>query len=161
MPLDSTFATDRPTVPKPTMATLSGPSTRPARSGRASEAACGIVSVFCIRSLLVAGPLHTAPLRGFVLPLVLLTLLPRLDRHRIEEGHHAAQLRADLLDRMLLLGRARLVELRTACFVLLDPLRREGAVLDLVEQLLHRLARFRGHDARPGDVVAVLSRVAD
>src|SRR5207249_1295293 len=100
MPLESTFATDRPTVPKPTMATLSGPSARCARSGRAPSTRCArsgrgpetaraIVSVFCIS----------------------LTLLPRLDRHRIEERHHAAQLGADLLDRMLLLGRARLVEL--------------------------------------------------
>ena len=62
---------------------------------------------------------------------------------------------------MFLLGRARLVELRTPCFVLLDPLRRERAILDLVEQLLHRLAGFGGHDARPGDVVAMLGGVAD
>ena len=70
-------------------------------------------------------------------------LLPRLDRHRIQKRHHASQLRADLFDLMVLLGRARLVELRAACLVLLDPVLREGAVLDFVEQLLHRLPASR------------------
>src|SRR5438093_4630953 len=131
MPLESTFATDRPTVPKPTMATLSGPSARCARSGRAPSTRCArsgrAPSTRCARS--GRGP-ETA--RAIVSVFCIsLTLLPRLDRHRIEERHHAAQLGADLLDRMLLLGRARLVELRTPCFVLLDPLRRERAILDL------------------------------
>ena len=38
----------------------------------------------------------------------------RLDRDRVEKRHHASQLRADLFDLMILLGRARLVELRAA-----------------------------------------------
>src|SRR6266404_7735134 len=40
---------------------------------------------------------------------------------RVEERHHRAQLQADLLDLLLLLGFAARQEIRAALFVLLDP----------------------------------------
>src|SRR5258705_13858405 len=59
-----------------------------------------------------------------------LDLLVRRDRDGIEEGHHGAKLRADLLDRLLLFRRAGRDERRAALLVLVDPRLRKCPGLD-------------------------------
>src|SRR5690606_12453301 len=80
---------------------------------------------------------------------------------RLQEGHHAAQLRADALDLVVVLSLAHLEEGLAARLVLVDPVFREGAVLDILEDTLHRLLRLFGDDLRAGDVVTVLGRVGN
>src|SRR5215213_5839164 len=75
--------------------------------------------------------------------------------------HHRPQAVTDLFDRVLGRLLAQRVEHRPAGLVLEDPLLRELAGLDLVEDLLHLRARFVGDDARPTRHVAVLGGVAD
>src|SRR6185437_14009861 len=58
-----------------------------------------------------------------------------------EPRHHLAELAADLLDRVLLLERAPLVQRRRALAVLGDPFLGVRAVLDVAEDALH----FRAH----------------
>src|SRR6267143_5710965 len=72
----------------------------------------------------------------------------------VEEGHHRAQLQADLLDLLLLLGFAARQEIRAALFVFFNPCLRKTAVADAREQLLHLLARLLGHNALPGVIIA-------
>ena len=69
--------------------------------------------------------------------------------------------RADLLDLVVAVGRAQPLELVAAGLVLGDPAVRERAVLDLAEDVPHRLADALVDDPRPGHVVAVLGGVAD
>src|SRR6266481_793728 len=80
---------------------------------------------------------------------------------RAEPRHEAAQLCADLLDRMVLGLFAQLAEVRRAALVLGDPLVGEGAALDVGEDLLHRGARLRADDPLAARHVAVLGGVAD
>src|SRR5882762_2408305 len=49
---------------------------------------------------------------------------------RVEEGHHRAQLQADLLDLLLLFRSASRQEIRAAFFVFFDPGLGEAAVAD-------------------------------
>ena len=60
---------------------------------------------------------------------------PACDVDRVEERHLAAQLGADLLDLVVVVGRAEALELGPARLVLGDPACGEGAVLDLGQDL--------------------------
>src|SRR3954467_15640471 len=73
--------------------------------------------------------------------------------------HHAAQLRAHDFDRMLLLFFAKLVEIRTASFILCNPFLREVAGLDVGENFLHRLPGFIAHDLFAARQISVLCGV--
>ena len=72
-----------------------------------------------------------------------------------------AQLGADLLDRVVAVGLAHALEVRPAAVVLGDPVARERAVLDVLEDVAHDAARLLVDDPRAGHVVAVLGGVAD
>src|SRR2546430_896367 len=72
-----------------------------------------------------------------------------------EPRHHFAQLAADLLDRVLLLERAPLVQRRRALAVLGDPLLRVRAVLDVAQDVLHLLTDARVDDPRAHGEAAV------
>ena len=76
-------------------------------------------------------------------------------------GICARSLRPDLLDLVVAVLRAEPLELGAAGVVLGDPAGGERAVLDLGEDLLHGGPDVVVDDPRPGDVVAVLGRVAD
>src|SRR5689334_8578261 len=56
-----------------------------------------------------------------------------------EPGHQRAELGADLLDLLVVLGLAALEEVRLARVELLDQLPRERAVLDLAQDAAHLL----------------------
>src|SRR3954462_9420232 len=75
--------------------------------------------------------------------------------------HHRAEAVTDLFDGMLGRLLAQRVEHRAAGLVLEDPLLRELAGLDLVEDLLHLRTRVVGDDARTARHVAVLGGVGD
>src|SRR5229473_7541256 len=81
--------------------------------------------------------------------------------HRLEEWHHGAQLRAELLDGVLLLALTRRQEVRAALFVLFDPGFCETAVADLREDLAHLFSRLFGDDARSGGIITLLGGIAD
>ena len=68
---------------------------------------------------------------------------------------------ADPLDEVVAIGGAQPLELLAPGLALGDPVAGERPVLDLLEDLLHRLADVLVDDPRPADVVAVLGRVAD
>src|SRR4029453_15491052 len=108
------------------MATFSG-----APPGLAAAALCEPVSTCCDAMLysFFAFRFSLFVFRFSFSFFVFLPLLSGLYGHRVEEGHHASQLRAHLFDLVILLRRARLVELRPAGLVFLDPVRRERAVL--------------------------------
>src|SRR4026208_376314 len=78
---------------------------------------------------------------------------------RRDPGHHAAQLRADLLDRVLRRVVAHLVEVRTTVLVLGDPFLRERPRFELAEDLLHLVLGSRRDDARTARHLAVLRGV--
>src|SRR3569833_3291327 len=84
--------------------------------------------------------------------------LPRLDGDGVEERHHRAQRRADLLDRLILLGAAAGLELGRAVRDLGDPRLRERAGADVGEQLLHRGLRLGPDLLVAGFVVAPLNK---
>src|SRR5438045_4177713 len=79
----------------------------------------------------------------------------------VQPRHHRAEPRADLLD----LGPpgllAHLLEVREAVLGLSDPLLRELAALDLVQDAAHLRAGLLVDDARSARVVAVLRGVGD
>ena len=76
------------------------------------------------------------------------------ERLLLDPRHHAAQLRADLLDRVRIVHAPRRLEARLAGLALADPLGRELALLDVGEHPAHLGARLVGDDARAGDVLA-------
>src|SRR5262245_15784759 len=80
---------------------------------------------------------------------------------RPEPRHESAQLAPDLLDRVLRGLLPQLAEVRLAAAVLRHPLVGKRPRLDVVEDLLHRLARLLADDALAARHVAVLRRVAD
>src|SRR5262245_12144170 len=80
---------------------------------------------------------------------------------RGEPRHERPQLRSDVLDRVLRGLAAQLAEVRLAAAVLGHPLVGELAGLDVVEDLLHRLARLLADDPLAARHVAVLGGVAD
>src|SRR5258708_34429354 len=80
---------------------------------------------------------------------------------RLEDWHHGAQVRAELLDGALLLALTRRQEVRAALFVLFDPGFCETAVADLREDLAHLFSRLFGDDARSGRIIALLGSIAD
>src|ERR1700687_4846234 len=82
------------------------------------------------------------------------------DGHRFQERHHGAQLGADLSNPLRALLTTLAVEPRPPGGVLLDPSARVLPAADVLEHLLHLLARLLGHDARPTRVVAVFRGVA-
>src|SRR5690606_3330041 len=115
----------------------------------------------CIRGFV--GAEHaacSAPMRPSLMAGARVSSLPRLDLHRLQEGHHLAQFRADLLDQVLLLLSAAGVEPGPPLLVLLDPLPGVRAILNLGEHLRHRALRLPRHDARAAGVVTVLGGVA-
>src|SRR5947207_226502 len=71
----------------------------------------------------------------------------------LEEGHHRAQFLADLFDRLGLRGFAHSQEFLAARLVLLNPLAREFAGLDLRQNLLHLGAGLVIHDAWAAGVI--------
>src|SRR6266481_246293 len=77
----------------------------------------------------------------------------------VEEGHHRAQLQADLLNLLLLLGFAARQKIRAAFFVLFYPRFGEAPVANAREQFLHLLARLLRNDALPGVIIALLRGV--
>src|SRR6185295_8485561 len=82
--------------------------------------------------------------------------LTGFDRHGIEERHHRAQLRADRLDRLILLGAPRRLEARRTGGDLGDPRLGERAAADVAEQTLHGRARLGADHLIARDVVAPL-----
>ena len=85
---------------------------------------------------------------------------PRSD-DGLEEGHHGAQLGAELLDGVALLALASSEEIRAAGFVFRDPFFCKTAVANLAEDLAHLVARFLRDDAGAGSIVAVFGSVTD
>src|SRR5690606_12160280 len=79
----------------------------------------------------------------------------------VDPGHLLAQLPADDLDLVTALLVAHPLEALLAGAVLGDPLAREGARLDLGEDLPHRLAGLGPDDPPAAREVAVLGRVGD
>src|SRR5882757_3312786 len=79
----------------------------------------------------------------------------------VHPAHQLAQLPAGGLQQVALVGLLVLVVLRQARVVLGDPGVREGAVLDLTEDLLHLGLGLVGDDPRTGDVVAPLGGLRD
>src|SRR5439155_17947903 len=57
----------------------------------------------------------------------------------LQEGHHLSKRFADCFNRVLRFVFTHLLEIRPTGFVFRDPLFRECPVLDLVQDLLHRL----------------------
>src|SRR5699024_7027842 len=100
----------------------------------------------------VSGPGGSA--RGAALDVV------RVDGLRAP-GEHLAQVLADLLDRVLGLLGAELLELLGAVVLVVDEALGEGAGLDVGEDRLHVGLRLVGDHAGAGDVVAVLGGVGD
>src|SRR5437867_10762339 len=70
----------------------------------------------------------------------------------LQEGHHGAKFRTELLDRVLLLALARGEKIGAAFFILCDPGLCESAVANLREDLTHLFARLFGDDARSGGI---------
>src|SRR6202521_556302 len=79
----------------------------------------------------------------------------------LQPWHHGPQLRPDLLDQLAFGALAGGVEGGPARLVFQDPGAREGAVLDLTEDLAHLLADGGADDPWAADVVAELGGVAD
>src|SRR5579863_6697099 len=77
----------------------------------------------------------------------------------LEERHHFAQLRAHLLDGLVLRGFTHGQELVTAGLVLRNPILGELAGLNLGKNLLHLGAGLFVDDAGTARVVAVLRRI--
>src|SRR5688500_20325847 len=75
--------------------------------------------------------------------------------------HHAAQLGADFLDLMVRAAPPHRLEARLARIALLDPVAREAAGLDIVQNALHLALGLFGHDTRTARIVAIFGRVAD
>src|SRR5215469_1739691 len=77
----------------------------------------------------------------------------------LEERHHLTEASAHDFDRLI----ARLFphgqELAAAALVLVNPLARKLAGLDLRKNLLHLLAGLLIHDARPARVIAIFRGV--
>src|SRR5690606_29075213 len=80
---------------------------------------------------------------------------------RRDPRHHLAELAAHLLDLVLAIGFAELLELAAPAATLGDPLLGELAALDLAEDLAHLVLHRRGDDARAASEVAVLGGVGD
>src|SRR5882724_9497004 len=78
---------------------------------------------------------------------------------RRQPAHQRAELRADLLDLLSLLGLAALEEGGLAAVELLDQLAGEGAVLDLAEDLAHLLAGGLVDQPRAAGVAAELGGI--
>src|SRR4029077_9845293 len=97
---------------------------------------------------MIASPCYLKP-RGLFFRRGRFGLEPRRD-DRLQEGHHGAQSRAELLDGVLLLALARGEKIGAALFILRDPGLGETAVADLREDFAHFLARLLRDDARPG-----------
>src|SRR3712207_8049666 len=66
----------------------------------------------------------------------------------VDPGHHAAQLAAGLIDRVVLALLAELGEVRSVRVVLRGPLARELAAMDLAENLPHLVLDPLVDDAR-------------
>src|SRR6266446_5693680 len=81
--------------------------------------------------------------------------------HRLEEWHHGAQLRAELLDGVLLLALTRGQEVGAALFIFFDPGLCETAAADFREDFAHLFPRLLGDDARSGGIIALLGSIAD
>ena len=72
------------------------------------------------------------------------------DLDGVEEGHGGAEVGADLFDRVAALLLAEVLELLAAAVLVGDEALGEGAVLDVVEELLHGCFTVGGDDARAG-----------
>src|SRR5258706_2684037 len=76
-----------------------------------------------------------------------------------QERHHLAQLGANFFDLRFLGAFAHSQEVVSAALVLINPLFRELAGLNLRQNLFHLVARLLIHDARTARIVAVLRGV--
>src|SRR5260370_11415226 len=81
--------------------------------------------------------------------------------YRLQKWHHGAQLRAELLDGVLLLALARCEEIGAALFIFCDPGFRETPVANLREDFAHFFPRLPGDNARSGGIIALLGSIAD
>src|SRR6266852_7638023 len=81
--------------------------------------------------------------------------------HRLEEWHHGAQLRAELLDGVLLLALTPGQEVGAALFIFFDPGLRETAVADFRKDLANLFPGLLGDDPRSGGIISLLCSVAD
>src|SRR5690554_429179 len=79
----------------------------------------------------------------------------------LEPRHHGPQLVANLLDLVAQRGLPHLHELLPAGVVLAHPALGEAPALDVLQDLMHRLAHAVVDDLGAADVVAVLGGVAD
>src|SRR4029077_8187641 len=79
----------------------------------------------------------------------------------LKEGHHGAELGAELFDRMSLLAVPRRQKIRAALFVFLNPFFGEAAIADFGENLAHFLAGLLGDDPWARRVVPLFGSVAD
>src|ERR1035437_6228978 len=104
----------------------------------------------------MSAPLSIRHLLGGVLGCIcrLLTFLG-------QPAHHAAQLRADDLNGMLLFFLAQSVELVAAALVLRNPFPRELAALNVGQRLLHGGARGIAHNLLSARQIAVFRRIRD
>src|ERR1700741_1689662 len=80
---------------------------------------------------------------------------------RLQEGHHRAELRAKLLDGVVLFAFAGRQEIRAALLGFLDPFFRVAAIANFCDNSLYFVPRLLRDDAWPGTVVALLGRFAD
>src|SRR6266446_1538041 len=90
-----------------------------------------------------------------------LRLIPWSFFHWLQPGHHRAQVTPDLFYGVFRVLLSHGHELLAPVRVLVQPLLRKRAVLDLAQDLAHVLAHVVVDHARAGNVVAVLGRVRD
>src|SRR3989304_3264201 len=86
---------------------------------------------------------------------------PSVRAGAFDPGHHRAEFLADLFDRMIGVLLAHRKEAGATGLVLEDPLSREGAVLDFIQDRSHLGFDPLVDHARAAAVVAVLPGVAD
>src|ERR1700758_1069700 len=78
-----------------------------------------------------------------------------------QPAHHAAQLRADDFDGMLLFFLPEFVEVVAAVFFFFDPLASESSILNVGEGFLHGSAGGVANDFFAASKVAILGGVRD
>ena len=82
-------------------------------------------------------------------------------RNLVVPGIHLSERCTDLLELMLFFDSSCRDEVRSADFVLVDPVARKGAVLNLAEDLFHLFLSLFGDDAFADLIVAVFRSVRD
>ena len=83
------------------------------------------------------------------------------DDDRVEEGHGFPQFGADFFDLELGFGPTDAGEFLAASLIFGDEFFREAAILNIIQERLHRFFDFGSDDARAGYVVAPLGGIGD